>query len=361
MSYWQIDKELKSVADAYRSMYEAKDLNKDNVDQALRHDCATHVEHADWGKGECISEQHTLEQVAPGEGVVTHYDVQFEHGIEENVAVEDLTILSEMSHGHKAKKKNEAMDPVGAEDGDVDNDGDEDKSDKYLKKRRKTIKIAMNKDGSVNGDETVKEGTEGSTHETEAGHAKITPTHVHFDNSGYKQKFTHKEIHHMNKGGEVRGFTAQPDDYEHRPGHTHVYSNGDEDHHLPVKHFNKAAGKNESRSLGDYYQGGTIIDVQEGRFAVLFDNNVQWIEEAAEDQKAKNLQKKIPGEQEKLEPRAKGEKDFVDSHKKETMDGAGQEDKSVRDIANGTPSAKHRPGDKVQSEPMKSVEKTTGQ
>ena len=42
----------------------------------------------------------------------------------------------------------EAMDPVGKEDGDVDNDGDKDSSDKYLLKRRKAIGKAMKKEGS---------------------------------------------------------------------------------------------------------------------------------------------------------------------------------------------------------------------
>jgi len=37
------------------------------------------------------------------------------------------------------KAKNEALDPVGKEDGDIDNDGDKDKSDKYLAARRKKI------------------------------------------------------------------------------------------------------------------------------------------------------------------------------------------------------------------------------
>lgn len=41
------------------------------------------------------------------------------------------------------KKK---LDPVGKADADIDNDGDVDKSDKYLKNRRKTIKKAMSKD-----------------------------------------------------------------------------------------------------------------------------------------------------------------------------------------------------------------------
>lgn len=39
----------------------------------------------------------------------------------------------------------EALDPVGQEDDDVDNDGDSDKSDEYLKKRRKAVGSAINK------------------------------------------------------------------------------------------------------------------------------------------------------------------------------------------------------------------------
>ena len=55
-----------------------------------------------------------------------------------------------MSSKEKMKKglyNKEGMDPVGKEDGDVDNDGDMDKSDKYLAKRRKAIKKAMAKEG----------------------------------------------------------------------------------------------------------------------------------------------------------------------------------------------------------------------
>jgi hypothetical protein len=39
----------------------------------------------------------------------------------------------------KMEMKKEGMDPVGKEDGDIDNDGDKDKSDKYLAARRKKI------------------------------------------------------------------------------------------------------------------------------------------------------------------------------------------------------------------------------
>ena len=45
----------------------------------------------------------------------------------------------------KEKMKTEALDPVGKEDADIDNDGDTDKSDKYLHKRRKAISAAMKK------------------------------------------------------------------------------------------------------------------------------------------------------------------------------------------------------------------------
>ena len=39
------------------------------------------------------------------------------------------------------------LDPVGQEDADVDNDGDVDKSDGYLKNRRKAVGKAISKQG----------------------------------------------------------------------------------------------------------------------------------------------------------------------------------------------------------------------
>lgn len=50
--------------------------------------------------------------------------------------------------GITEKKK---MDPVGKADADIDNDGDVDKSDKYLKNRRKAIKKSINKDDKKPG------------------------------------------------------------------------------------------------------------------------------------------------------------------------------------------------------------------
>jgi hypothetical protein len=43
----------------------------------------------------------------------------------------------------RKEKKEKELDPVGKEDGDIDNDGDEDESDEYLAKRRKAIKKSI--------------------------------------------------------------------------------------------------------------------------------------------------------------------------------------------------------------------------
>ena len=47
----------------------------------------------------------------------------------------------------------EALDPVGKEDDDIDNDGDSDETDEYLKKRRETIGKAIDKDEEVEEEE----------------------------------------------------------------------------------------------------------------------------------------------------------------------------------------------------------------
>ena len=53
------------------------------------------------------------------------------------------------AYNEKPKKGGEKkLDPVGKEDGDVDNDGDQDSSDKYLMKRRKAIGKAIAKEES---------------------------------------------------------------------------------------------------------------------------------------------------------------------------------------------------------------------
>jgi len=123
----------------------------------VQHSCATKVEHAEWGKGNCLKEMHTLDE----QGNVSHYDVMFEHGLEQDVPVQTLNILVKEYHEHaintdKDEINEKNLDPVNPvavgkkfknrKDKDLDNDGDTDSSDEYLHKRRKAISKAMKKE-----------------------------------------------------------------------------------------------------------------------------------------------------------------------------------------------------------------------
>ena len=152
----------------------------------VEHSCATKVEHAEWGKGNCLKEMHTLDE----EGNITHYDVMFEHGLEQDVPVPTLNILVSEMHEHVINdEKNEIneknLDPVNPvavkkkfanrKDKDVDNDGDVDDSDKYLHKKRKAISKAVAKehhqkdaDGKVI-EHDVEETTPSSVEEAKKG------------------------------------------------------------------------------------------------------------------------------------------------------------------------------------------------
>ena len=123
----------------------------------VKHSCATKVEHAEWGKGNTLKEQHTLDE----DGTITHYDVMFEHGLEQDVPVPTLNILVSEMHEHvintDKQEVEEGLDSVNSvavkkkfkdrKDKDIDNDGDTDSSDKYLHKKRKAISKAMKKEG----------------------------------------------------------------------------------------------------------------------------------------------------------------------------------------------------------------------
>jgi len=63
----------------------------------------------------------------------------------------DLKSITEAYQSVQEKK----LDPVGKEDGDVDNDGDKDSSDSYLMKRRKAIGKAMKKEEIEKEEETA--------------------------------------------------------------------------------------------------------------------------------------------------------------------------------------------------------------
>ena len=75
----------------------------------------------------------------------------------------DLKSFAETYWSIQEKK----LDPVGKEDGDVDNDGDKDSSDSYLMKRRKAIAKAMKKE------EVGKEETEVVEHHQKDAEGKV--------------------------------------------------------------------------------------------------------------------------------------------------------------------------------------------
>lgn len=141
-------KAILSVADTVRKMYAPKPVEEASMMKdtgEVVHNCAKHVEHATWGKGTCMSEEHA----APDEnGNIGWYDVLFDHGLEKAVPTDSLNILVAESHGHpmkakKAVKEAKKLDAVGKEDADINNDGKTDSTDGYLKNRRKAISAAI--------------------------------------------------------------------------------------------------------------------------------------------------------------------------------------------------------------------------
>lgn len=65
------------------------------------HNCAKHVEHAEYGKGNTIAEEHADPD---RNGNIAWYDIEFPHGIEKAVPVSELRILQSESHMHATKK-----------------------------------------------------------------------------------------------------------------------------------------------------------------------------------------------------------------------------------------------------------------
>ena len=118
----------------------------------------------------------------------------------------------ERRRGEQTAKAKRGLDPVGKEDKDIDNDGDHDKSDKYLLKRRKSIGSAIRKradqkikeaflaDGTVttepkNKDKITGEGVDNY----KSGAIKVSPTDSEKDNTpkgkgGIYASFAHQKF-----------------------------------------------------------------------------------------------------------------------------------------------------------------------
>lgn len=111
-----------------------------------KHNCAKKVK-KEGLEYSVVSGEHTMLE----DGTVTHYDIMRENTILHNVPVNELEIMISEVHEHVVNddKNREVLgekklDPVGKADADIDNDGDVDKSDKYLHARRKKVTKLVN-------------------------------------------------------------------------------------------------------------------------------------------------------------------------------------------------------------------------
>ena len=132
------------VQSVYKESFTVDDIRA--MCHSKDHDCATYVDHPEFGLGKPVYESHAI----PDEdGHVSWYDVEFAHGIEEQVPVEDMQILQTEDHKMNAKKhkddkkmiKGQKKQPI--EDDtviNVDNDEEEapqmDSDEKPMKKKK---------------------------------------------------------------------------------------------------------------------------------------------------------------------------------------------------------------------------------
>ena len=86
----------------------------------------------------------------------------------------------------------EKLDPVGKEDGDIDNDGDKDASDKYLAKRRKTIAKAMKSEADDFKPHMMYDPKTGKGYE-----AKTMEDHLRMKKMGYTHEKPKMEAYEM--------------------------------------------------------------------------------------------------------------------------------------------------------------------
>ena len=76
------------------------------VAKVSQHLCAKEVKHEEFGYGETIFGEHAI----PDEnGFVSHYNVQFEHGIVENVSVEDMNVITMVEHPEHAEMEGDLI------------------------------------------------------------------------------------------------------------------------------------------------------------------------------------------------------------------------------------------------------------
>ena len=89
--------------------------------------------------------------------------------------------------GAPKKMLKESLDPVGKEDGDINNDGKVDKTDKYLTKRRQTVGKAIGKGRAMKED--MEEGSESREYEGSWGMSEAGVEESHLGNDQWHEEF----------------------------------------------------------------------------------------------------------------------------------------------------------------------------
>jgi len=241
----------------------------------------------------------------------------------------------------------EGMDPVGKEDGDVDNDGDKDESDVYLKKRRDTIKKASKKDDAKGDAEAVEE----SSDSMQRGGKKAAANIAAAGKDKAIQRGAAKKVRELRKKGKsddvIQGVLKV-----HFPSADHKAAMSESVDLSDIQALAKACYENVE--VLQINKDGTYDALVNSRFVETRD-----IADLEEDydafEEGIDLKKRDPNRADRdvLAPEAQGEKDLVDVHDVEIVDGAkleaGKPDVKV------TSQAKPRAGDKRNAEPMKKV------
>lgn len=100
-----------------------------------------------------MSKKKIKEFIKKGSALANQVDALVEQAQPENIF--------DFAYQHVMSMYLEKLDPVGQEDDDIDNDGDEDKTDEYLKARRKKVGAAISK---AKGKEEAEEEVEHCEH-----------------------------------------------------------------------------------------------------------------------------------------------------------------------------------------------------
>ena len=185
--------------------------------------------------------------------------------------------------GAPKKMLNEALDPVGKEDSDIDNDGDVDKTDKYLAKRRQAVGKAIGKGRTMKEDD-MEEGSESKEYdgswgmseeqEMEESHPGMDKWYEDFENG--LQNLVKNGYMHKNQYQYFRDALDHVDpmqDYGHMPAHDAAKQFVDD---LRTKDQMDADDEQWKQEHGGYDAGGD--DFNDGEF---WENEVKKLQEIA--------------------------------------------------------------------------------